>query len=73
MTASDRAALPGCRTAKATGSDTAAHAAANPHAFDEHFDPYADHLRFFNERFQSASIAMRSRVLPLRRPMAASG
>jgi cyclopropane fatty-acyl-phospholipid synthase-like methyltransferase len=24
--------------------------AANPHLFDEHFSPYADHLRFFTER-----------------------
>ena len=24
--------------------------AADPHAFDEHFHPYADHLRFFTER-----------------------
>jgi 2-polyprenyl-3-methyl-5-hydroxy-6-metoxy-1,4-benzoquinol methylase len=24
--------------------------AANPHLFDEHFSPYADHLRFFTDR-----------------------
>jgi ubiquinone/menaquinone biosynthesis C-methylase UbiE len=24
--------------------------AANPHLFDDHFSPYADHLRFFTER-----------------------
>jgi ubiquinone/menaquinone biosynthesis C-methylase UbiE len=27
-----------------------AHFAADPHAFDEHFHPYADHVRFFTER-----------------------
>jgi ubiquinone/menaquinone biosynthesis C-methylase UbiE len=27
-----------------------AHFAADPKAFDEHFHPYADHLRFFTER-----------------------
>jgi cyclopropane fatty-acyl-phospholipid synthase-like methyltransferase len=27
-----------------------AHFAADPHAFDEHFHPYADHLRFFTDR-----------------------